>query len=248
MKRWKLSQAAEWVVLRNALAMYGAFTGVAGVLCYRSIWTVVCCLPMLVFFYRQEQNRVQQKRMVRLRQELKEFMGAMSAALMAGYALENTLPLILEDLAHRFPEGSELGKECEHMIAGRQMQKNTEQLFLEMAQRVDIKELHEFCEVIVIAKRRGGNLIELIREAILGIEEQLRLQDELCVMTAAKTLELKVMLIVPFGLLLYLRLTSPGYLDVFYHNLFGIVFMSGSLVVIAVAYIWSQRILTRLEK
>ena len=128
MKRWKLSQAAEWVVLRNALAMYGVFTGVAGVLCYRSVWTVVCCLPMLVFFYRQEQNRVQQKRMVRLRQEL------------------------------------------------------------------------------------------------------------------------KVMLIVPFGLLLYLRLTSPGYLDVFYHNLFGIVFMSGSLVVIAVAYIWSQRILTRLEK
>lgn len=248
MKRWKLSRRAEWAVLRNALVMYGIFIAVAGGLCYRSVWVVICFLPMLVFFYRQERSRAQQKRMVRLRQELKEFMGAMSAALMAGYALENTLPLILEDLTHRFPEGSELGKECEHMIAGRQMQKSTEQLFLEMAQRVDIKELHDFCEVIVIAKRRGGNLIELIREAMLGIEEQLKLQEELCVMTAAKTLELKVMLIVPFGLLLYLRLTSPGYLDVFYHNLFGIVFMSGSLLVIAVAYIWSQHILTKLEK
>ena len=39
------------------------------------------------------------------------------------------------------------------------------------------------------------------------------------------------MSVMPFGIILYMSLTSPGFLEVLYGNLFGVAVMTGGLAV-----------------
>ena len=55
--------------------------------------------------------------------------------------------------------------------------------------------------------------------------------------------EQKIMSAAPILLIAYTSLTSPGFLDVCYHNTLGIAIMTGSLLIYAVAYLWGRRIM-----
>ena len=50
------------------------------------------------------------------------------------------------------------------------------------------------------------------------------------------------MSVVPLGMILYMWITSPGFLDVLYHNLYGCCFMSVALILYLVSYGWMQKI------
>ena len=50
------------------------------------------------------------------------------------------------------------------------------------------------------------------------------------------------MLMVPFFMITFLRMSNPGYLDPLYKNAFGIIVMSVCLVVIIICYIISEKI------
>ena len=49
------------------------------------------------------------------------------------------------------------------------------------------------------------------------------------------------MSLMPAGIILYMRITSPGFLDVLYHNTAGIVLMTLCLIVYAGAFFWGRR-------
>jgi tight adherence protein B len=56
------------------------------------------------------------------------------------------------------------------------------------------------------------------------------------------------MRLMPFGILAYVGISSPGYFDPLYGNLTGIAIMSGLLAVYVVAFILGDRILKKLEE
>ena len=47
---------------------------------------------------------------------------------------------------------------------------------------------------------------------------------------------------VPFFIIFYISISSPGFFDVLYHNPFGIVLMSICMVVYMAAYLMSEKI------
>ena len=59
---------------------------------------------------------------------------------------------------------------------------------------------------------------------------------------AAKKSEQMIMSLMPVGIILYLQMTSPGFLSVLYGNPFGIAAMSICLVIYAAAYWLGRRI------
>ena len=60
-------------------------------------------------------------------------------------------------------------------------------------------------------------------------------------MIAQKKLEQKVMNVMPVFLLFYLDITSPGYLDVLYHNILGVIFMTICLLGYLASILLSER-------
>ena len=80
------------------------------------------------------------------------------------------------------------------------------------------------------------------------ISESVEMQRELRIQLSSKQLELRIMSMVPFGILIYIGSTSAGFFDSLYHNFTGIMIMTGCLVVYLLAYFWGMRIIERIKE
>lgn len=74
------------------------------------------------------------------------------------------------------------------------------------------------------------------------IEQKAETKKEIETFLSARRFEQKIMTGMPFVLMLYVEVTSPGYFDGMYHNLSGIVIMSISLFVYLLAFLWGKRL------
>lgn len=227
-----------------AVLLYILFSALVGILFYNTVWFVIAASPILIFVFRWERERRCRQRTEQLKQEFKEFMLSMATALNAGYALENTFPVIREDLLRAFPKKQcYLAEECQLIQRGLSMKRPVEGLLMDLGERSGIAEIRDFARVIAIAKQTGGNMIQIIRSTASQMREVMEVRQEIGVMVAAKAFEQKIMLIVPFGIIGYLRLSNPGYLDCLYGNIVGITIMTACLLVIWLSYRVSKRIL-----
>lgn len=230
----------EWLLV---VIKYIGLSGVVGYLFYHSLFAVLLLWFLFPLFVRRERRRLIDKRQEQLREELKEFMQSMATLLRTGYALENTLPMIQSDLRRAFPKNSILASECEYMEQRRLINQPIDGLFQELSKRYELMELKDFTQVLVIARQRGGNLVEIVTETCTQLQENMQAAEEITVMVAAKVLEQRIMLMIPFGMVAYLNVSNPGYLNCLYGSVFGILVMSVCLFIILLSYVWAQNIL-----
>lgn len=115
-----------------------------------------------------------------------------------------------------------------------------EDLLEDFARRSASDDIQSFCQVFLFAKRSGGDFIEIIRTTVHRIGERFELQRQLEADLAARRLESQIMNVVPLVILIYLKLTSPGYFDVLYGNITGICVMSVCLGIYVLAYAISE--------
>jgi tight adherence protein B len=67
-------------------------------------------------------------------------------------------------------------------------------------------------------------------------------ENEIDTMITSKRLEQRIMCIMPFAIVAYLRLTNGTYISGMYGNLPGIIAMTICLIVIAVSGLWGKKI------
>ena len=85
--------------------------------------------------------------------------------------------------------------------------------------------------------------MELIGQTAGIIRDKIQVQEEIHTMTAAKVLEQQVMSAVPFLIVLYIDLTSPGFFDSMYETEAGRLVMTCCLGTYGAAVILAGRIL-----
>ena len=130
-----------------------------------------------------------------------------------------------------------------HIIQSRiDMNENLETALHDFAQRSGLEEVRSFSEVFRFAKRSGGNLNRILSSAAEQIGEKIEVEREIRTVTAEKRLEQQILNVIPIGICAYLKLASPGYLDVLYRNPAGIAVMTVCLGVYIAAYLISERI------
>ena len=101
-----------------------------------------------------------------------------------------------------------------------------EQLFLDLGMRSGVEDIRSFGEIFLISRRTGGNLGKIIEKMSRIIGEKIRVEREIDVSIAGKKMEQLVMSLVPGGMIIYMQITSEGFLDVLYHNLLGNMVMT----------------------
>ena len=117
-----------------------------------------------------------------------------------------------------------------------------EELLQELGQRSGCASIREFGEVFYIARQSGGNLPGVMQATANLIGERIAGQQEVQVIISGKILEQRIMNMMPFLLICYIELGNKGFFDALYHNLSGIIIMTGCLVVYLAAFIWSKRL------
>lgn len=221
-------------------AISAGMGGVAGYLFYGTWFAVVLipvCIPVVYGrLYRYCIRR--QKR--QLRMEFCEVMTLVSGSLNAGYSLENALIQVLKTSGAEFPV---MNLELMIMVNGISCHKKVEALLAELADRSDVKEIMEFSNMIGIAKRYGGNIPYLIRQLSAQRMREERVETEIQTAIAAKRLEGYIMLLVPFGIVLFLKITNPSYVQILYNTIAGRICMTAALTGIGICACWIEKII-----
>ena len=96
------------------------------------------------------------------------------------------------------------------------------------------------------AKKSGGDSIAIIRNSVKIISEKIDTEKEIQTMLAAKKLEFDLMCVIPFGIILYMKLTFREFIGILYGNLTGAAVMSCCLFLYLAAYRLGKKI-TKIE-
>ena len=216
---------------------------VIGYLFYDSFKMCILCVPFFVMDYKsmKEERLNRQKR--DLTMQFRSMMEALVTSLTAGYSLERAFSDAKRDLSLIYPSNAVIFKELDEIIAGLKVNIPVEKLLKDFGVRSGIEDIDNFANVVAAAKRSGGNLIRIIEKTVRSISDKISLEEEMETMISAKKLEEKIMMVMPYGILFYLRISNGGFLDVLYHNGIGIVLMTIFLAGVYLANMWATRIM-----
>lgn len=182
----------------------------------------------------------------KVREDFKEYIEFLSGNLNAGYSLENAMLKARDDLKKMHTGRTRLDECLTHIAGKMSYNQKAEELLLWMGEETEIDEIKEFANLIVTAKKYGGNMVKLIRMASKNLNEKCVVSLEIETMIAAKKFEGMIMLISPFAIVGYMRFTNGEYISSIYDNAFGRVVMVVGLISVTIANALIQKI-TRIE-
>lgn len=206
-------------------------------LCVVGMSVVPICIPVVQKRLRQG---CLQKQTRQLKTEFREVMTLVSGSISAGYSLENAFVQTYRTSAGEFPL---MEAELQILTNGIACHKRIEQLLMALADRSGVDEIRELAAMIEAAKRYGGNIPYLIRRMVRQMQESELVELEIQTVLAAKKLEGRIMLFVPFGIVLFLRMTNASYMQVLYTTATGRLWMGVSLAGIGLCAWWIEKII-----
>lgn len=220
-----------------------AGAGLISWLLYRSWYAMSLALPVYLLYKRSYEKEAIRKRREKLLLEFKDGMQAASAALLAGYSMENAWREAERELGELHGEASLLYGEVHQMNAAVRMNEPLEKVLMDFARRSGCEEIESFAEVFSFAKRSGGDFPGIMQATVKKLSGKLEVEREISTAVAGKKLEGKIMNAMPVFILVYLNLTSGDFLDALYGNLLGCLVMTAVLTVYVAALALSGKIL-----
>ena len=215
---------------------------ILGTLFYQSILGALFLSPM-IYFYRKSIIKVLIKeRKWKLNLEFRDGILALSAALEAGYSAEHAFDEAYKDLRMIYLEEALVIKEFSYIINQIRMNISVEKALNDFGERTAIEDIQSFSEVFSTAKRTGGDLINVIKITSNIISDKIEVKREIITLITSKRMEANIMKIIPLLILIYLSVSSPGFLNPLYHNLFGAVVMTIFLACYLGAYLIINKI------
>lgn len=167
----------------------------------------------------------------------------MITAMKAGSSADNAVRETCREMAFLYGKGSEIYREFYLMQQGLDSHVPLEQLMTEFGERSSLPDIQEFAQTFAIAKKNGGSMTEIMARTIQLLQDRIAVEKEISVLISARKLEQRIMIMVPFLIVLYLGAASEGFFDPLYHNMKGILVMTGCLVAYTAACRWSYRIM-----
>ncbi len=210
---------------------------------YRSMTVFVIFLIPACFAPGYFRNYWREKRLHLLEIQFKEAIQMLSASLSAGYSVENAIGSCRKELELLYGKEGMICREFAHMEEQLGMNRPIEALMDDFARRSGLTEVENFARIFMIAKRSGGRLVSVIGHTVQIMDDRFRVKEELRLLTASRRMEQRIMDLVPFFMILYIDLTSPGFFGGMYTTVLGRFVMTGCLLVYLLSVYWSGRIL-----
>ena len=213
--------------VRERLVAIGISAAVSlAVVYFANLWGVIPASLAGVYIYKVLIENMKRKKRQRILGQFKAMLIAMQSALEAGNSMERSLREAVEEMRQLYGDKSRIVRELVLIDKKLKLNISLEEALMEFADRVDIKEICDFVEVISAVKKTGGNAIKIIKDTVNRIVEVIELGAELEVMVASKKLEQQMMVFMPAVLILFLRVTSKGFLSPLYDTILGQIIMT----------------------
>lgn len=234
--RWKAMELAKIAVCTVGVC----------VLFFHSAVGLTAAIPLGLALWRTDSAHYADRRKKRLREEFKDMIIMLSGNLNVGYSLENSFIRTAEDIKKLYGDKCMLLPEMYSIINGLRCNCDIELLLKDFGSRSKIDEISDCAELIAVTKQHGGDTIRIIRQMARNLSERSSVEAEIEATIAAKQLEGRIMLIMPFAVVWYMDFTNGGYMEMLYRTLAGNIVMGAALALILMAGRIIDRI-TRIE-
>ena len=214
-----------------------------GLVSYLFYGTWVCTilfLPYLFWYIKSWEKQLIKKKKLRFRLQFKDGIQSLSSALNVGYSLENAMQEAVKDLRGIYKKDDKIMREFLYMIRQMKMNIPVETTWNQFAERTKDEDVSTFVAVFNMAKRSGGDALGIIRNPVKQMGDKIDVEREIDTIMSAKRAEFKIMSVIPFAMIGYLKLSFPEFLDVLYGNAAGVLVMSICLLVYLVSYEWGK--------
>ena len=218
----------------------------ADYLFYENFLALLPMIPFPFLYLKMCRDRAVRKRRQELNYQFRDALVSMSVAVQAGYSLENAIHACAKDLGQIYHAETDIVQEFRYMESQIRVSVPAEELFRDMGRRSGVEDIQNFASVVTVCRHMGGDMSAVIQKCARMVADKIDVHREIQTSIAAKKAEQNIMSFMPAGIILYLKLTSPGFLSPLYGNLFGILVMTVCLAVYAFAY-WLGRKIVDIE-
>ena len=209
--------------------------GITAWLYYRKIWAVPALIPLGIWLYREFLKEEKKKKEQEFQKQFREMIQSLSAALNTGYSVENAFYETQKELKILYPPEARISRELLVITRKLRIHIPVEQVLGEFTEQVPSEDVKSFVTVFVTAKKSGGDMIGIIRNTANQIGDKIEVKREIDTMLAAKKYEFQIMSVVPYGIIGYMSLSFPEFMNELYGNMAGIGVMTLCLGIYALS-------------
>lgn len=168
-----------------------------------SIGTPLMMLMPAVVVYSRRNARSEQ-----ISTQLPDAFSAMSRGLRAGQAV----PAVVQMIANDFPKP--LSEEFNYFYEQQHLGVPPEVALRDMARRVNVMELRIFTIALIVHKRAGGNLAELLQQLSELVRKRVKMKRRIKSLTGEGRMQAAVLIAMPTIVVLIMALIAPQYISV----------------------------------
>lgn len=217
-------------------------TGAAWI-CYESWMAFPAVIVFAVIFCLLRKKQITRERIRLLNLHFRDLLSSLHTSMAAGYSLENAVRTAAGDMRKLYGAEDVISREMTWMVWQMDLQQPVERLFYDLGERSGDEDIQMFGEILMIARRTGGNMREILDSSRKNLCDRVDTRQEIETVIASRKLEQNIMSLMPAGVLLYLKGSFGDFLDPLYGNLPGVLVMTACLLLYLSAFTLGRRLI-----
>jgi tight adherence protein B len=178
------------------------------------------------------------RRRARFADQLDDALQLMASSLRAGHSLLRAV----DGVSHDAP--APMAEEFARIVNETRVGRDLGEAIDEVAARMASDDFLWVAQAISIHREVGGNLAEVLDAVGHTIRERNAIRRQVKALSAEGKLSAVVLMALPFGIIGFISMTNPGYLEKFTESLLGYGMLAVSSVMLLVGAVWLKKTVT----
>lgn len=231
--RWKLAQVVRYCLMFGSGAALVSWLLLGDYRQYAPVIGLAAgSLPILYLL------RLRKKRLRRFEELFPESLEFVSRSMRAGHAFSVALEMIHREFQE--PLASEFRRTFEEHNLGMPLDVALQKL----AKRVPSLDVHFFVSAVMLQKRTGGNLAEILDKLAYIIRERFKLRGKIRAISAHGRMTGGALSSIPMAVGVLMFLTNPSYIEFFFIDEIGNYMLGAALALQLAGYLIINKIVT----
>jgi tight adherence protein B len=188
------------------------------------------CLPIL------HVSRLRNKRMSKFEEQFPESLEFVARSMRAGHAFSVSLEMLHREFQE--PLAGEFRRTFEEHNLGLPLDTALQKL----AKRIPTLDVHFFVSAVLLQKRTGGNLAEILDKLAYVIRERFKLRGKIRAISAHGRMTGIALSSIPLGVAALMLITNPDYVTFFVREEIGNYMAGGAILLQIIGYAIIQKI------
>jgi tight adherence protein B len=187
--------------------------------------------PRMIF------NILREKRRALVAEQLVDALGLLANSVRAGLTLPQAMEILVKEM--KPPITQEFGRVLQEYRLGTDF----DQAMLNMARRVESRDLDILVNAVMVTRRSGGNVGEIFQNIAATIRDRIRIEGKVRALSATGNMQALVMSSMPFGIMVVLYFMQPEYIYQMFSTTLGLIALTVVIAMVVAAFFWIRWIM-----